>query len=196
MYTYTYAYTCKYVPIRRSKFGSRSRTRSCRAGSGVGSDLSSQFRTPPYVIEHQGSESWQRLIYKICICCYWTYIFLSISNQLQHLAQQRATNHRKHLPREPSTPPINQSKANMSKQGSSTVGHLYATPFQLSSEAWLTPPPVRRLPLLPCHLPSSPRRLLQERMQCRFPDQHRSLTPRLDSRCTAYVVPFPFTSTT
>jgi hypothetical protein len=100
VYTHTYAYTCKYIPIRRSKFGSRSRTRSCRAGSGAGSDRP-QFRTPPYVIEHQGSESWQRLIYKIYICCYWTYSFLSISNQIKHLAQQRATNYRKHLPRDP-----------------------------------------------------------------------------------------------
>jgi hypothetical protein len=47
-------------------------------------------------------------------------------------------------------------------------------------------PPVRRLPLLPRHLPPSPRRLLQARLQRRFPNQHPPLDPRMDSRGDSY----------
>jgi hypothetical protein len=78
----------------------------------------------------------------------------------------------------------------MASQGSSTV--CYAIPIQpllLSSpKTQLTSPlpPVRRLPLLPRHLPPSPRRLLQARLQRRFPNQHPPLDPRMDSRGDSY----------
>jgi hypothetical protein len=82
---------------------------------------------------------------------------------------------------------VNNTSITMARQGSSTV--CYAIPLQLPQplssrhpRTQLTSPIDRRLPLLPRHLPPSPRRLLEARLQCRFPNQHPPLNPRMDSR--------------